>query len=177
MEEPRHGYYIKKKLEENFDACTTINNNTLYSLLKKYEKAGAISKAVEHVEDGPSRNIYSITDKGKKYFVEMLWDVSEAVTKNRDEFMMRIFYFHLINSFSRKKILDLREQFLKSAMQKAIGFCEKDTTMFVPNNPYLIGFYTKLLKEELYLIEQMRGKVDDPCLINEDGSLVQRPEK
>ncbi len=172
MEEPRHGYNIKKKLEENFDVCTTINNNTLYSLLKKYEKDGVILKTTELISEGPSRNIYSITDKGKKYFVEILWDVTEAVIKNRDEFMMRIFYFHFINSFSRKKILDLRERFLKNAMQRMTDLSKEQDTLFIPKNPYLMGYYNNLLKEELYLIEQMRNRVDDPCLINEEGNLV-----
>lgn len=172
MEEPRHGYNIKKKLEENFDVCTTINNNTLYSLLKKYEKAGVILKTKEYSSDGPSRNIYSITGKGKKYFVEILWDVTESVVKNRDEFMMRIYYFHFINSFLRKKILDLREQFLKNAIQRMTGVSDEQNTLFIPKNPYLIGYYNNLLKEELYLIEQMRNKADTPCLINEDGNLI-----
>ncbi len=172
MEEPRHGYNIKKKLEENFDVCTTINNNTLYSLLKKYEKAGVILKTTELISDGPSRNIYSITAKGKKYFVEILWDVTEAVIKNRDEFMMRIFYFHFINSVSRKKILDSRERFLKSAIHRMKDITGEQDTVFTPKNPYLMKFYNNLLEEELYLIEQMRNRVDTPCLINEEGKLV-----
>ncbi|MDQ7095437.1 helix-turn-helix transcriptional regulator [Desulfosporosinus sp. PR] len=38
MDGPHHGYNIKKLLSERFSACTTINNNTLYSLLRRYEQ-------------------------------------------------------------------------------------------------------------------------------------------
>ena len=53
-----------------------------------------------------------------------------------------------------------------------VGFYEEKGTTFTPKSPYLIGYYKKLLEEELYLIEQMRDKVNSPCLINEHGELV-----
>ncbi len=171
VEKPLHGYYIKKKLEEAFDVCTTINNNTLYSILKKYESAGVIVKTVDLLSEGPSRNVYHITSKGKKYFVEILWDVTEVIIKNRDEFMMRIFYFDFMNPFSRKKVLDLRERFLKSAMKKMNDISEVNDSMFAPKNKDLITYYNKILEEEMYLINQMRNRVDCLCRMNEDGDL------
>ena len=171
VEKPQHGYHIKKKLEETFDVCTTINNNTLYSILKKYERVGVIVKTVELMSEGPSRNVYHITSKGKKYFVEILWDVTEVIIKNRDEFMMRIFYFDFMNPFSRKKVLDLRERFLKSAMKKMNDISEVNDSMFAPKNKDLITYYNKILEEEMYLINQMRNRVDCLCRMNEDGDL------
>ena len=171
MEKPQHGYHIKKKLEETFDVCTTINNNTLYSTLKKYEGAGVIVKTVELMNEGPSRNIYHITSKGKKYFVQILWDVTEVVIKNRDEFMMRIFYFDFMSPFSRKKVLDLRERFLKSAMIKMNVRSEVNDTIFTPKNTDLIAYYKKILEEEMYLIDLMRNRVGRPCMMNEEGDL------
>lgn len=172
MDEPYHGYNIKKKLTERFNVCTTINNNTLYSLLKGYEKLEVITKTIEINEGKPNRNIYSITAKGKKYFVEILRDFPNSLTKNRDEYMMRLYYFHLLDKPTRVKILDMRERYLTIAIESMEPLKELEETVFVPNRPELNEFHLRLLKSELLLIDQMRDKVNDPCPISDDGEMV-----
>jgi DNA-binding PadR family transcriptional regulator len=45
MESPHYGYEIKKKLADSVGACASISNNTLYPILRKYEKMGAATKS------------------------------------------------------------------------------------------------------------------------------------
>lgn len=172
MGEPYHGYNIKKKLTERFNVCTTINNNTLYSLLKGYEKLGVITKTVEINEGKPNRNIYSITAEGRKYFVSILRDFPEALAKNRDEYMMRLYYFHLLDIPTRTKILDMRERYLRAAIESVDTFKDAGETLFIPNRPELSEFHLKLLESELVLIDQMREKVKDPCPISDEGEVL-----
>lgn len=172
MDEPYHGYNIKKKLAERFNVCTTINNNTLYSLLKRYEKIGVITKTVEIQEGKPNRNIYSITDKGKKHFVEILRDFTESVAKNRDEYMMRLYYFHLLDISTRVKILDMREQHLATSIESIESLKDVEETVFIPYRPELTEFHLRLLNSERALIAQMREKVNIPCPISNDGEVL-----
>lgn len=171
MEEPHYGYNIKKKLTERFDVCTTINNNTLYSLLKSYEQMEVITKTTEMNEGKPNRNIYSITKKGKRYFVEILRNFPDSLTKNRDEYMMRLYYFHLLDVPTRIKILDMRERYLAAAIASVRSFQDVEDTLFIPKRPELNEFHLRLLQSEQMLISQMREKVNDYCPISDEGEI------
>ena len=172
MAEPYHGYNIKKKLTERFNVCTTINNNTLYSSLKGYEKTGVITKTIEIHEGKPNRNIYYITDIGKKHFVEILRDFPDSLVKNREEYMMRLYYFHLLDIPSRIKILDMREQYIMTAIETTKLFENINESIFIPNRNELSEFHIRLLKSELLLIDQMREKVNCSCPISDSGELL-----
>lgn len=172
MEEPYHGYNIKKKLTERFDVCTTINNNTLYSLLKGYEKSGVITKTVELVEGKPSRNVYHITEQGRGYFVEILRTIPEALMKNRDEFMMRLFYFHLLDIPTREKLLKQREHYILTSKESVKSMNDLEDTVFIPKRDELSDFHLGLLDLELKLIERMKQKIQEPCPITDAGELV-----
>lgn len=169
MDEPYYGYQIKKKLTERFDVCTTINNNTLYSLLKQYEKMGVITKTVAILAGKPNRNIYSITDEGKKYFVEILRDFPDSLSRNRDEYMMRLYYFHLLDIPTRVKILEMRERYLNAAIDSIMSLQDVAATVFIPNRSELREFHLRLLQSERMLIAEMRKKVNDPCPISDEG--------
>lgn len=153
---PSCGYDIKKSLVEKFDACTTINNNTLYPILKKYEKMGAIVKKIQVQKKKPTKYMYEITNKGKEIFIEILNDYPESMVKNRDEYIMRLYYFNFLDKHSREKILNLREDFLQKAINR-ISTSNSDCTE-------LNKFHLNLLESELELINQMRKRIDEPCI-------------
>ena len=48
------------------------NNNQIYTTLVKLHKSDLVSREIEHREDGPSRKIYSITEKGQAELVAWL---------------------------------------------------------------------------------------------------------
>lgn len=172
MDGPRHGYNIKKLLSERFSACTTINNNTLYSLLKRYEQAGDITKEVELCEGKPNRNIFSITHKGRRQFISILRDIPDMVIKNRDEYMMRLYYFHLLDIPTRKKLLKGREKYLIDSRDCVEAQTHMEATLFVPVKIELQEFHLRLLGSELELIAQMKEKLDGPCPVSDDGNLI-----
>ena len=72
MNKSSHGYKLKSihtsKLQKDFG----INDGQLYPALKKMESEGLIEKEVIHQDGSPNRHNYSITDKGRKEFMEWL---------------------------------------------------------------------------------------------------------
>ncbi|MDF2566642.1 MAG: hypothetical protein K0R90_98 [Oscillospiraceae bacterium] len=172
MDQPCHGYTIKKKMTEKFDVCTTINNNSLYSALKRYEKMGAITKSIESTEGKPNRIVYTITSKGKKLFVETLRTFPDSLSKNRDEYMMRLYYFHLLDTETRIKILNMREQYLTSAIESIEAQKSADESIFMPQRPELSEFHLGLLNLEQILLDKMKEKVNSPCAISDEGELI-----
>ena len=114
MSRDRHGYDIKKVAENVFGDNMTINNNTLYTSLHKFEGMDAVSSKVEHINGKPDRHVYSITDKGKEILREMVLDYSPEQANSDYEFFVRVAFFNLIEPEQRLNILKVRKSSLTS---------------------------------------------------------------
>jgi len=172
MNGPCHGYDIKKDLIEGVSTCARISNNSLYPILKKYEKMGAITKSIEYQDAKPNRVNYSITNEGKKIFIQTLRSFPESFAGNREEFMMRVVFFHLIDIPTRKKILDLRQNFIKGAIKKTIKRHRSDNHIFRPRDSESQAFNRSVFGLELALIEGLRQRIEEPCLVSDDGEVL-----
>jgi len=171
MEGPCYGYRIKTEMIRRFNACTDINNNTLYSILKGFEKKGAIVKTVEFQAGKPNRNLYRITDAGKRQFAQHLYGITDEELGNRDEFMMRLYYFHLLDEPARRRILEAREAFLNRSAESIRCIREEEGSLFVPNSTDLHDFHLELLDAEHKLIQKMWERVSEPCRMGPDGNM------
>ena len=171
MNGPCHGYDIKKGLIEGVSTCTNISNNSLYPILKKYEKMGAITKSIEFQGTKPNRVNYSITNEGKKIFIQTLRSFPESLVAKRDEFMMRVVFFHLIDIPTRKKILDLRQEFIEDAMLKTKKESKVSKDIFTPRTSESQDFNYRVLELELALIDGLRQRIEEPCLVSDDGEI------
>jgi len=68
-----HGYEIKKVLEDwKISEFTEITFGSLYYNLEKMEKDGLVESRVVKNSARPERRLYSITEEGKKEFMNML---------------------------------------------------------------------------------------------------------
>ena len=169
MEEPHYGYEIKKMLAEGFSACSTISNNTLYPILKKFQDLGATQKTVETVEGKPSRIIYHITDKGRWLFVDQLRHFPDRLLHSRDDFFMRLVYFHYLDRDTRVRVLDGRQAFLEQGLAHIKA---RDGGKPISD---MTEFHLNLLRSECALIKKFRARLDEPCSITADGVLQKTP--
>ncbi|MEB3337763.1 MAG: PadR family transcriptional regulator [Leptolyngbyaceae bacterium] len=108
--EPLHGYRLKQQLELFMSGCISVNYGTIYPLLKRLEKQGAISVLVEEEgEAGASRKIYSITDLGRQIWKQkMLEHPRESWVNARSRFMIKLFFFSHLEPSDRLKLLEHR---------------------------------------------------------------------
>ena len=90
-----HGYQIKKTIENQFGHMWTINYGQIYPNLKKLKDEDLVTMIEEtnQGEKGPSRKMYSITDKGSRIFLEWLESLPEKSMLLRDPFLMRFVFF------------------------------------------------------------------------------------
>ncbi|NDJ35521.1 MAG: PadR family transcriptional regulator, partial [Chloroflexi bacterium] len=73
-EGPRHGYEIEALIEERgMREWTAIGFSSIYYVLKKLEKAGAISSTLQPAQRGPARRVYSITPTGMQSLREAVY--------------------------------------------------------------------------------------------------------
>ncbi len=118
MNKDRHGYDIKKVAGNIFGENMTINNNTLYTCLHKFEKMGAVSCKNEHINGKPDRHVYRITDMGKEIFRDMVLDYSPEIANNEYEFYARVAFFHMVEPKECLDILHIRKTALTTYIER-----------------------------------------------------------
>lgn len=69
---PKHGYEIKRKIEEELFPFVGLKVKSIYYPLKKMEQLKLISKDVGREGKWPEKFIYSITPKGRRIFDHLI---------------------------------------------------------------------------------------------------------
>jgi DNA-binding PadR family transcriptional regulator len=118
MNKVRHGYEIKKRAETIFGDTYTINNNTLYTNLRRFQEMGAVECQVQQVPGKPDRHVYSITGKGREIFREMVMDFTPEMARNDMEFYARVAFFHLLEPEDHSRILTARKGVLQERLER-----------------------------------------------------------
>lgn len=67
---PKHGYEIKKNVQNRLGENFELNHNTLYPALRRFENMGAITKEIHKQVGKPNRNMYDITETGEEIFLK-----------------------------------------------------------------------------------------------------------
>ncbi|AZV56570.1 PadR family transcriptional regulator [Clostridium sp. AWRP] len=83
------GYDIKKFCDSSINYFWNENYGHIYPVLKKMEEEKLITKQVEQTEGRPSKNVYSITEKGRKELKEWIMLPVESIP-NRSELLLKI---------------------------------------------------------------------------------------
>lgn len=85
------GYDIKKFCDSSISHFWNENYGHIYPVLQKMEQEELITKKVEQTEGRPSKNVYSITEKGRVQLEEWLLDPVESEPV-RSELLLKIFW-------------------------------------------------------------------------------------
>ncbi len=72
QEGPKHGYEIKKEINNVVSQFTGINVKSVYYPLKKLEEKDMVSKRAGKAGRRPEKYVYRVTKKGKEEFVKLL---------------------------------------------------------------------------------------------------------
>lgn len=72
LEEDRYGYEISKCIKERTNEQFIIKEASLYSIVQRLEKKGAIASYMGKKTHGGKRRYYKITSLGKAYYKEKL---------------------------------------------------------------------------------------------------------
>ena len=72
MRGPNHGYNLRKIIEEELSTLINVDNTSIYYTLNKLEKQGLVIHDTIADTKRPQKNLYSLTEKGKREFKELL---------------------------------------------------------------------------------------------------------
>jgi DNA-binding PadR family transcriptional regulator len=102
--QPSHGYLLKKNVQNYFgNPNFKLNNNILYSTLKKLEENSLIL-GKETTNQKINKKVYHITDNGKKHLIKLVATPAKPDIEDFD-FKIKAVFFDLIPKKTRIKTI------------------------------------------------------------------------
>lgn len=90
---PMSGYDLVKAFDSSLQFFWHAQNSHIYLELKKLEKKGYISGKTVIQSERPNKKIFSITETGKKEFMNWLFEgAGEDATHFKNSFLMKVFF-------------------------------------------------------------------------------------
>jgi DNA-binding PadR family transcriptional regulator len=117
VQEPSHGYELKRRVAQSLGSEFAINNNVLYPSLRRFEEMGAVEREVERQLGKPDRHVYRVTERGRSILQDLLRDFPPEAARDPNEFHTRVAFFDLLEPEGRSAILAAR----RAAVEEHIG--------------------------------------------------------
>jgi len=92
-ENPKYGYEIKRQFEGALGNVWSVSYGQLYPTLRLLSELGWVTKKTEPGKKAAEKNIYSITEKGRKKLDEWLLKPVRSTYRLKDEFTLRFLFF------------------------------------------------------------------------------------
>ena len=108
IDQPMHGYELKRALSPALPPGRRINDGVLYPLLKRMETEGLIQKRIEPGGKSPDRHVFHATEHGRSVFDEWLRgadEESDEVTYDfllGHPFLMKCLFFSALTPAQRR---------------------------------------------------------------------------
>jgi DNA-binding PadR family transcriptional regulator len=111
LDRPKHGYALKKEVGLILGRGD-MHNNLVYPLLKRFVAHGWVTCRSVAGKRGQTRELYSLSAKGKKELLARLSDYAEKEAYNSEACLLRVGLFSILPTETRFKIIDTRDRWL-----------------------------------------------------------------
>jgi len=110
---PKHGYEIKRHIQEELSAYIGLNIKSIYYPLQKMEKEGYIDKESGRQGLWPEKYIYKITPKGQKKFDQLIAESFLSLERPFFSIDLSLYFLAYIDKAIAKRRLKARIGLLK----------------------------------------------------------------
>ena len=143
-EDAHHGYELKQRIEENFGEACTISYGQLYPTLHKLDDTGYVRKKRESGKRALDKNVYIITEKGRRAFREWF---ENSPKKNqfsiKDEFT---FFLLFLGKIKPDKTCEIIKKQLSQVITRCDRYREKLRRLKKERrNSYRVYLITKMV--------------------------------
>ncbi|HIC91908.1 MAG TPA: PadR family transcriptional regulator [Syntrophaceae bacterium] len=156
MHGPRHGYEIKKFIDDELSNFTNISSGPIYYALSSLEKRGLVRKTIEKPGKRPERYVYHITNQGEKEFYKLIYRNFLILERPLFNLDISLYFLDLIEPQLAIKRLNNRLANLKITRDWAKdlekGLMEKKS----PYHLIILARHTlKLMETEIGFVEEL----------------------
>jgi len=110
---PKHGYEIKRLIDEELFPFVGLKIKSIYYPLKKMEKLGLIKKNVGREGKWPEKYVYSLTPKGGKIFDHLVTDSFLSIERPYFNVDLALYFLQYVDKKIAKRQLRGRVLFLR----------------------------------------------------------------
>lgn len=131
---PKHGYEIKRLIDEELFPFVGLKIKSIYYPLKKMEKLGLIKKDIGREGKWPEKYIYTLTPKGGKIFDHLVTESFLSIERPYFNIDLALYFLQYVDKKIAKRqlrgrVLFLRRikrqlQVIKEGMKKTQGHLE-----------------------------------------------------
>lgn len=119
---PKHGYEIKRQIEEELFPFVGLKIKSIYYPLKKMEKLGLIKKDVGREGKWPEKYVYSLTAKGGKIFDHLIMDSFLSIERPYFNIDLSLYFLQYVDEKIAKRQLRGRVLFLRRIQRELKAF-------------------------------------------------------
>ncbi len=124
-EGPKHGYEIKRLIEEELFPFVGLKIKSIYYPLKKMERLGLVNKDVGREGKWPEKFVYSITPKGEKIFEHLITESFLSIERPYFNIDLSLYFLPHVDKKIASRHLKARVIFLKR-IQRDLENLEKN---------------------------------------------------
>ena len=110
---PKHGYEIKRLIEEELFPFVGLKIKSIYYPLKKMEKLGLVTKDVGREGKFPEKFNYSLTPKGEKIFDHLITESFLSIERPYFNIDLSLYFLQYVDKKIAMRQLRGRVMFLK----------------------------------------------------------------
>ncbi len=118
---PKHGYEIKRLIEEELFPFVGLKIKSIYYPLKKMEKLGLVNKDIGREGKWPEKFVYSITPKGEKIFEHLINESFLSIERPYFNIDLSLFFLPYVDKKIAQRRLKARVIFLKRIQRDLEG--------------------------------------------------------
>lgn len=113
MDGPKHGYEIKRVIEEELFPFVGLKVKSIYYPLKKMEQLNLIHKDVGREGKWPEKFVYSITPQGRKIFDHLITESFMSIERPYFNIDLSLYFLEYVDKKIAKRKLKGRSIFLR----------------------------------------------------------------
>ncbi len=121
---PKHGYQLKREAGWILGQ-STLHNNLIYPLLRRFTQEGWVTKKTVPGERGQKRHQYALTTLGRKTLIQKLSEYTEADARSPEGFLTRVGLFGALDPGARERVLSGRTVHLQKTSEHLEGIKER----------------------------------------------------
>lgn len=115
---PKTGYEIKVYFRDTIKNFWNVSDGQLYPTLKNLVEEGLIAKREEKEEGGGTRQVYQITDWGKKAFLEWLRTPERSIPELKEPFLLKLLFFDRLEEDEALRQIDIQIRLTEDAIEE-----------------------------------------------------------
>ena len=141
---PKHGYEIKRLIEEELFPFVGLKIKSIYYPLKKMEKLGLIKKDVGREGKWPEKFVYSLTPKGDKIFDHLITDSFLSIERPYFNIDLSLYFLQYVEKGIARRQLRGRVLFLRrihrelNAVKKSMQTSQKHLNIILDHDLDLV---------------------------------------